>query len=560
MGRWRAAAVWRLRLCRCLGRPLFTESDDIVLELIESNQSFDFRHFNNIYHENDPLENPYSEINLDSNFYDQPSFCKKFQNTDNLLFLSINIQSLPSKHQKLCALINLYLTNNLSIGVIALQEIWQIPYPETVNIPGFKFIYKTRAFSRGGGIGFYINENLNYKIVDELSPFYEKSFESLTIELLQNGKKTYISNIYRSPNLNIEIMQDFNSKLDNLLRNLQITGHKSIIFLDSNINLLNISNTNSSIDYLDTLLNNGFLQVNMKASRFQNQSSSLIDHILCNDTLSSKITSGVIIDDISDHFLTFLKIDYLKKSTPPQSVESRSFSSRNILNFKNSLNGLSWTSTTQSIDVNDSYENFINDFMLLFELHFPKTKKRFNKNFHKINDFMTLGLLTSRRIKNELHKRAINDPSLANCSKFKTYRNLFNTLIRKSKILYFESNLNIHEKNPKKTWDILREAIGKKSNSSITELNVNGNLCNDPIKIANEFNSFFSGIGQKISERVVPTEKDPLSYIPFNPDTPQLELGETGAIQVFNTLKLMDKKKQPRPGWHQSLSPEGDCV
>jgi hypothetical protein len=37
---------------------------------------------------------------------------------------------------------------------MALQEIWQIPYPETVAIPGYKFISKQQAKNNGGGLAF----------------------------------------------------------------------------------------------------------------------------------------------------------------------------------------------------------------------------------------------------------------------------------------------------------------------------------------------------------------------------------------------------------------------
>ncbi len=51
------------------------------------------------------------------------------------------------------------------------------------------------------------------------------------------------------------------------------------------------------------------------------------------------------------------------------------------------------------------------------------------------------------------------------------------------------------EQNPRKTWDILREAIGKKPNVPITELKINEATSNGPGPIANEFNNFFSKIG-----------------------------------------------------------------
>jgi hypothetical protein len=155
---------------------------------------------------------------------------------------------------------------------------------------------------------------------------------------------------------------------------------------------------------------------------------------------------------------------------------------------------------------------------------------------------MTNGLLISRNQKNRLHKKFIAKPTAQNIANYKQYRNIFNSLLRKSKILYFESNLKENEKNPKKTWDILRETIGKKTNQKISEININGVPSNDPSLIAHEFNNFFSSIGTKISREVDPVDKDPLSYIPFIPNTPVLELGGTDANEVRNFLSNTNKK------------------
>ncbi len=84
--------------------------------------------------------------------------------------------------------------------ILALQETWNIPYTELVQIPGYTFTHKQRTSSRGGGVGFYIRNSITYKIVSELSQFTANIFESLTIEA-KIGKKTYLlTSIYRSPN------------------------------------------------------------------------------------------------------------------------------------------------------------------------------------------------------------------------------------------------------------------------------------------------------------------------------------------------------------------------
>jgi hypothetical protein len=234
-----------------------------------------------------------------------------------------------------------------------------------------------------------------------------------------------------------------------------------------------------------------------------------------------------------------------KKEKTHRVIESRNFSPENLANFKLALGTLQWGTTLQQNNTDDSFKCFFDDFLPLFDLHFPIIKKKFNRNFHRVNDFMTAGLLVSRRNKNLLHKKSITDPSPQNLDNYKRYRNLFNSLLRKSKTHYFETNLQNNEKNPKKTWEILREAIGKKPCVPISEIKINGTLSNDPTQIANEFNNFFSKIGSKIAAEVSTTERDPLSYIPETPNTPLLEMGGIGPEEVRSILKNMDKKNSP---------------
>jgi hypothetical protein len=134
---------------------------------------------------------------------------------------------------------------------------------------------------------------------------------------------------------------------------------------------------------------------------------------------------GVIISDLSDHFFTLVQLPICRKSKPPVSFESRNFSKNNIKNFKESLSALEWNDVLATNDVNSSFDKFWENFKLLFDLHFPLRKTKFNKNLHKIHGFMTEGLLTSRKTKIFLHKKSLNSPSPENVNKFKCYRNRY---------------------------------------------------------------------------------------------------------------------------------------
>jgi hypothetical protein len=60
--------------------------------------------------------------------------------------------------------------------------------------------------------------------------------------------------------------------------------------------------------------------------------------------------------------------------------------------------------------------------------------------------------------------------------------------------------------------------------------------------MANEFNSFFTTAGSRISETVNPTLLDPNNFIPPNPNPPLLELGQVSPAVILTTIKAFISK------------------
>jgi hypothetical protein len=81
------------------------------------------------------------------------------------------------------------------------------------------------------------------------------------------------------------------------------------------------------------------------------------------------------------------------------------------------------------------------------------TKLKFNKNLHSKNDFMTPGLLISRKHKLELYKKSLVEPNNYLLS-YRQYRNIFNSTVRASKRLFYDTKFAQNSKNPKKNMGI----------------------------------------------------------------------------------------------------------
>ena len=463
---------------------------------------------------------PQTAPSFNSKYYDPQTFKNSFSMSGGGVLASINVQSLQSK----CAAIKDFLADLMEnsdhsiIKILALQETWNIKYPSQLSINGYELTHIERGSVNGGGVGFYVHNSLKFKINQELTAMYPKIFECLTIEVITNNMTEAYSSIYRSPNSDKAEYDEFIIHLDHLLSNLSKKYKKAYVCLDSNINIMNLNINSPVFDYYMTIHGNGFYQCINNATRIQNKSISLIDHIITNSTIK-QVNSGVIITDISDHFITFMSLPQEKNNVAHKTINTRNFSHYNFQQFKQLLLSSNWEDVYKADNINSSYENFWNQFKILYEKCFPLENKRFNKNIHKIQTFMTKGILKSRATKLKLHKIAIVNPSIENGNNYRIYRNLFNKILRASKKLHYVKGLHKAQKNPKETWSLLKDALNmKQENPKIKQLNVNNKIINDSTEIANAFNNFFTKIGNEIARSIPTTNQRMEDYLPeINP-------------------------------------------
>ncbi len=170
---------------------------------------------------NDIKEHSYYDTDFMDNFDTKTSY-----------MLSINVCSLMSKYNDLQNLISYLRTKECNILLIAIQETWDIKYPELVDIQKFKLVYKTRTATRGGGVAFYIRNDIQHKILTNLSYFEERVFECLTVELILN-KKSVLSVIFIN---HLTLLMDLKLIIMTFLYHTLI--HTCIILLNVTVTLM----------------------------------------------------------------------------------------------------------------------------------------------------------------------------------------------------------------------------------------------------------------------------------------------------------------------------------
>ena len=524
---------------------------------IEGDSSFDFI---STLNNSDPdvsnnfefSDSPYDNSTLSCQYIDESKYSCNFGSSNGLILCSINIQSISSKFSEFSQMINSMNRSNSSPDIICLQELWRFPSEASFKLEGYHpLIYTLRHNNtQGGGIGIYIKSKFSYNILKDNSIFVDRIFESLAVEVSVNSRKIYIGSMYRPGTKHPTLTYDENFKqfvelFTNFSSNLIPLGN---IYLmgDINLDLLKYSKCEKVTNFVDLLFSLGLLQIITKPTRCTQNSATLTDLIITN-AFCSDLNSTILVSHLSDHFPIFHCIKAVSPSIPPKLVESRNFSKANLTLFNNSLLRYNWSSVIECKDPQLSYNNFSDSFFSLYNLHFPITKFKFNKNYNKLEKWMSKGILTSRREKNRLSKLCFTHPNPTNSAIFKKYRNLYNKIIRAAKKMSYDKLFKKFQSNLSKTWQLINEVINKKpkkENNTFSQLLINNCKISDPFEIANEFNDFFTSIAQKIADDIVPTDKPP-DLLQSSPDDTCFNLKDDPLThsEVYDAIYSLQKKK-----------------
>ena len=105
-----------------------------------------------------------------------------------------------------------------SISAIAVTETWlTVDTQDLYHIPGYTFLSNTRINKTGGGVGFFINNQLDFaERVDlcRMNSFIECLFVNI-VSPSTGQFKVLLGCVYRPPNADINL---FNSEIINLLK------------------------------------------------------------------------------------------------------------------------------------------------------------------------------------------------------------------------------------------------------------------------------------------------------------------------------------------------------
>lgn len=475
-------------------------------------------------------------LSSDSNYYSTDDFISNFTKTSKgFSILHVNSRSLSKNFDSLETM--LYSLNNFPFSVIGVTETWlHSTSPNLFELNNYTLVRQDRTDKRGGGIAFYISEQLQFKIRKEKCI---QQSESLFLEIMSpNNKNIIIGLIYRPPHSSINL---FCEDLDKCLHTLTSEGKQLYLMGDFNIDLITQSTHHDPLIHI-MYSNSCYPHIN-KPTRIDGQSSTLIDNIFSN-ILDQRIISGILYSDISDHLPIFAMCydKDISMENPPKLNMYRKETPQNIESFQRDLAVEQWIDIYNESDVDIAYGNFYKKITYYYEKNCPLVSAK-KKNKPKM-PWITKAILRSIRKRNKLYKTYLTNPTFYNNNKYKTYRNKLTNIIRISRKMYYSDQFDKAKSNMKYTWDVINDLIGKKGKNS-----PNDNFTMDNIPIKNEdisytFNSFFVNVGPNLANKLDKPNVNFDSYL-YEPATSSMFFNPTNPneiIEITKSLKLSKSK------------------
>ena len=201
----------------------------------------------------DPESNFFNEYNWQCEYYVDPDFVDKFRNTKGFSIIHFNARSLRCNF----LVIREYVAElNIKFDAIAISESWLNKTDDITlyELEGYTLFNTMRDINQGGGVTLYVRTDHNAIVVNNLSCEIENVLESITIEIVRDGRPNIVVNCtYRNPGVPITESIDFFERLSKSIRRKE-----AYICGDFNINLIKHSEHRYTSQFVNLLYSYGF--------------------------------------------------------------------------------------------------------------------------------------------------------------------------------------------------------------------------------------------------------------------------------------------------------------
>ena len=214
----------------------------------------------------------------------------------------------------------------------------------------------------------YLCRTLSSILCEKISHM-ETIFIEINKEKIRKDKNVIIGVIYRPPDRDIKVFNEYVSELLDKIR----SENKCVACLgDYNISLLNSDCHGPTQEFADLMYSYSLFPCITKPTRVTSKTASLIDNIFFNDIVDNlDVFTGILYTDISDHFPIF----YIDKATdnknPPKYLKKRIYSQESLGLFSDLLQNNEWSDVLSSNNPQDAFQMFSDCYRDAYDKCFP---------------------------------------------------------------------------------------------------------------------------------------------------------------------------------------------
>ena len=191
-------------------------------------------------------------------------------------------------------------------------------------------------------------------------------------------------------------------------------------------------------------------------------------------------------------------------------------------------------------DVNKAYETFLDKLLYYYNKNIPLVKRKNGKTNKQ--PWITKGLMHSIKTRNKLYKAAVTTRCSKSFDKYKKYRNKLNTLIRLSRKMYYSQRVENNKNNLNGLWKTVNDLMGKNKKDNTNIFYDNGQQFTNPNDISNEFNTYFTNIGQKLASKIDNSNTNFTQFLPPYSDK-SFFLAPTNIHEILTTVRSLKSSK-----------------
>ena len=153
----------------------------------------------------------------------------------------------------------------------------------------------------------------------------------------------------------------------------------------------------------------------------------------------------------------------------------------------------------------------------------------------------------SNQTENLLFQTQIKYNNKENIEKWKKYRNCLNKIIKNAQREYYKNLIKQHNNNCIGLWKTLGSIIcNKKKQTNINKLNINNQIINDPIRIANTMNNYFTNIGPDLAKKFKNSTNTNFMKFMGESNKQSMYMFKTNPSEVYKLINKLKNKKSSR--------------